>query len=92
MKFSSIVALAGVGFVQATHLEHHHHHHSFAQKAGDNPDENRKTYEKAVKEAANVVATEKSSENKRTSTHTAATAKYKKETYDKRAKIVDKHV
>ena len=49
------------------------------------PDSNRATFDAAVKKAAEVVATEKSSEHERTSTHAAAMAAQYKQTYNKNA-------
>ena len=81
MKYTSIAVLAVLGLADA-HRHHHHHHHNLAQKdeepAPVTPDSNRATYEKHVSTAANVVATEHSSESDRTSTHADAMASQKK--------------
>jgi len=56
------------------------------------PDSNRASFDAAVKKASEVVATEKSSEANRTSTHAAAMAAQYKQTYDKNAATRTKYV
>jgi hypothetical protein len=59
---------------------------------GSNPDSNRANFEADRATAAAVVATEKSSEAKRTSTHAAAMASQYKQTFDKNAATRTKYV